>query len=99
MLRKGCIVPQAWDLRVHYIVFGYNISVHTSTEESPYYIIHGRDANFPSVIDPELIPQLYADSHSFKEMVSENVNEVSKRVREKLEKARVAYKRHYDAAK
>jgi len=98
MLRKSCIVPQEWDLRVPYVIFGYNTSVHTSTNESPYYIVHGRDPNFPSAIDPELIPHMYADSHGFKELVAENVNEVAKKVRESLEKARADYKHYYDTA-
>ena len=99
MLRRSCIVPQDWDERVQFVIFAYNTTSHASTGEAPYFIIHGRDANFPSSIDPQLVPKMYADAHSFIEMISENVNEVVCRVRDNLEKARARYKRYYDSAK
>ena len=99
MLRRSCIVQQEWDDRIQFVVFAYNATPHESTGESPYFIIHGRDANFPSEVDPQLVPKMYADAHGFKEMVAENVNEVAKRVQVNLEKARANYKKHYDAAK
>ena len=99
MLQKSCVIPQEWDVRLPFVVFCHNITMHSSTGESPYFVIHGRDANFPSQVDAELVPRMYADAHGFKEWVTENVNEVSDRVRANLEKARAQYKKYYDVAK
>jgi transposase InsO family protein len=99
MLRRSCVVPQEWDDRVPFTVFAYNTTPHESTGESPYFIIHGRDANFPSAVDPGLVPRMYADAHGFKEMIAVNANEVAAKVRENLEKARALYKKYYDAHK
>ena len=99
MLRRSCIVPQEWDSLIHFVTFAYNTTPNESTGEAPYFVIRGHDANFPSSVDPSLVPKMYADAHGFHEAIAENVNEVSKRVCDNLEKARAQYKKYYDLNK
>ena len=39
-----------WDEYLPYVVHAYRTSVHDSTRESPFYLMHGRDARMPSNI-------------------------------------------------
>ena len=52
MLRKSTTIPTEWDNRLPFCMMAYNITPHAATGESPYFILHGRDANFPSEILP-----------------------------------------------
>ncbi|KZR95976.1 Uncharacterized protein APZ42_009944, partial [Daphnia magna] len=49
MLRKELVDGQHhnWEDVLGEICFAYRASVHSSTNESPYYMMHGRDCNFP----------------------------------------------------
>ena len=37
-----------WDLRLPYVLFAYRSSPQTSTGESPFYLLYGRDSHLPS---------------------------------------------------
>ena len=37
-----------WDLRLPYVLFAYRTSPQTSTGESPFYLLYGRDPHLPS---------------------------------------------------
>ena len=52
-LRKILAVPQQinWDIYLNFAVFSYNLSVHSSTGFSPYYLTFGSEARLP----PDLV--------------------------------------------
>ncbi|XGW13215.1 hypothetical protein V3C99_013667, partial [Haemonchus contortus] len=52
MLRKKTIIPADWDLMLPMVVFAYNSSPHDATGESPFYLLHAFDPNYPSSIIP-----------------------------------------------
>ncbi|KAL6723889.1 hypothetical protein Aduo_018844 [Ancylostoma duodenale] len=55
MLRKKTSVPAEWDKILPACVFAYNTTVHESTGESPFFLLHGFDAHVPwDVIVPEV---------------------------------------------
>jgi len=97
MLQRSTAISQEWDLRIPFAVFSHNISVHSSTGETPFFLMHGRDPSFPSMIDRSLLPQYNVDVEGFRAAVAENVNQAIERIRPSLEKAREAYKKHYDS--
>ena len=37
-----------WDEKIPYVLFAYRTSVQESTQESPFYLLYGRDPNLPS---------------------------------------------------
>lgn len=41
-----------WDEWINFALFAYNTAVHSSTSESPFFLIHGRDPNCIFDIDP-----------------------------------------------
>ncbi|VDN20139.1 unnamed protein product [Gongylonema pulchrum] len=47
MLAKSTPVPMDWDRRVPYVLFAYNATPHSTTGESPFYLLHGFDPDFP----------------------------------------------------
>ena len=44
-----------WDLFLPYLTFAYNTGKHPATQESPFYLVHGREARMP--LDVELMPR------------------------------------------
>jgi transposase InsO family protein len=49
MLRKELVdgAHSNWQELIDPLLFAYRSSIHSSTKESPYYIVHGRDPNIP----------------------------------------------------
>jgi len=97
MLQRSCVIPQEWDLRIPFAAFSHNITVHRSTGETPFYLMHGRDPNFPSSVDRSLLPQYNTDVEGFRGNVAENVSQAIERVQKATNKARDAFKKHYDS--
>ena len=52
MLRKYCYRMQhKWDTYVHLLAYAYNACVHSSTGESPFFLMYGRNPAIPSCIN------------------------------------------------
>uniref|UniRef100_A0A914E400 RNA-directed DNA polymerase n=1 Tax=Acrobeloides nanus TaxID=290746 RepID=A0A914E400_9BILA len=100
MLRKSCPIPQEWDERLPYCVFAYNITPHESTGESPFYSIFGRDVSFPSDLDSSLLPTKYmVDLEDYQWMIAQNIDDVTTKIRNTLERQRLKFKYYYDKNK
>ncbi|KAL6723720.1 hypothetical protein Aduo_018696 [Ancylostoma duodenale] len=58
MLRKKTVIPADWDMLLPMVVFAYNSSPHSSTGESPFFLLHAFDPHYPSKVIPreELSP-------------------------------------------
>ncbi len=46
-----------WDLQLDYALFAYRTAVHKSTNETPYFLLYGRDPKLP-------MDELYSDTNS-----------------------------------
>ena len=78
------------------VMFAYRSSVHSSTLETPYYIVHGRDPNF--AINNLLIPS-ESSNPSVSDYIGNLVERLSycfNKVREENEYARKRQKEYYD---
>ena len=43
-----------WDLHLPYVLFAYKVSTQESTQESPFFLLHGRDQWLPSFLSHEV---------------------------------------------
>ena len=43
-----------WDIQLPYVLFAYRSCIQESTQESPFFLVHGRDPRLPSVLDLEM---------------------------------------------
>ena len=40
-----------WDIQLPYVLFAYRSCIQESTQESPFFLVHGRDPRIPSVLE------------------------------------------------
>ncbi|RCN24317.1 integrase core domain protein [Ancylostoma caninum] len=91
MLRKKARVPTEWDRILPACVFAYNTTVHESTGESPFFILHGFDAHVPwDAAGPE-ISKYAVDMDSYvqeltiaTQIAREYAQEVNKKMRDRM---------------
>lgn len=92
MLRKKVEMPAQWDKILPYCFFAYNTTVHDSTGESPFFLLHGFDAHIPweSVPDRE-IGKYMVDIESYAQEMAlgtkiarKYAREVNARMRERM---------------
>ena len=62
-----------WDVFIPFITFAYNTSVHDATNETPFYLVHGRDAR-----SPELAVKEFDQSNSTDEYKHELISRLEK---------------------
>ncbi len=85
-----------WDLMVPYALWAYRTSVHSTTKETPYFLVYGRDPVNP--VDSN-IRQWIEEHDSLKEYSEEVVKrllEARKRVNKEVKKAKAVSKKNYD---
>ncbi|EYC32035.1 hypothetical protein Y032_0003g1364 [Ancylostoma ceylanicum] len=99
MLRRTTVIPMEWDVRLPFCLMAYNMTPHRSTGESPYFVLHGKDPNFPSAIIPNGGVSWYAmdeNLEDYKAQLLQSVAESHERIREYNERVREKMKREYD---
>ena len=100
MLKRSTPVPIGWDLRLPFVVFAYNMSEHSSTGESPFFLIYGRDPKFPSKVAPAFQTTPYmTDYDDYKHVMQAGLQEATEHVRENLRVSRDRQKRYFDRDK
>lgn len=58
LAKKVGIDGQDWDKHLPYVLFAYRASLQDSTQESPFYLLYGRDPGLPSSLGVEADPPL-----------------------------------------
>ncbi|EYC34973.1 hypothetical protein Y032_1220g3764 [Ancylostoma ceylanicum] len=99
MLRRSTVLPMEWDLRLPFCMMAYNLTPHSSTGESPYFILHGMDPNFPSAVVPNGGISWYMMDEGledYKAQLLQGIAETHERVREYNDRVREKMKRTYD---
>ena len=88
-----------WDLRIPYVLFAYRASLQTSTHESPFYLLCGRDPQLPTnaLMQPPANRQL-TDTDDYKTQLSLHMAEAWELAKANVQRAqnqqKVAHDRH-----
>jgi transposase InsO family protein len=86
-----------WDDALPICLMAYNASVHTSTSETPFYLMHGFDPQLPD--DPAILnttSTLYDTPESYKTFVISTLQNVWTQCANTIEQAQERQKRQYD---
>ncbi|KAH7700597.1 gagpol and env protein precursor, partial [Aphelenchoides avenae] len=88
-----------WDQRLAYALFFYNSSPHSTTGESPFFLLHGTDANFPVCGIPSTAVSPYTvDLEGYKIELARGMKALHEVTTERIQKQAEAMKRYYDKA-
>ena len=86
-----------WDMHLPFILFAYRAAVHDSTQESPFYMLHGRDPRLPNAGILSQIPSPYLlDSDDYKEELTTSLTTAWAAAKECIKGAQDRQKRAYD---
>ncbi|EGT45949.1 hypothetical protein CAEBREN_01577 [Caenorhabditis brenneri] len=92
-----------WDLILPALTFCYNTSIHCTTGETPFFLMHGRDPIFSidKILDPTPAtesPDPKDEMESFREELTRNVRDAWTHAKEQADKARQQFSKSYDTA-
>ncbi|EYB94484.1 hypothetical protein Y032_0171g324 [Ancylostoma ceylanicum] len=94
MLRKKVRVPTEWDKILPACVFAYNTTVHQSTGESPFFLLHGFDAHVPWDLAEREVSMYAVDMDSYlqeltigTQIAREYAQEVNSKMRDRMKTA------------
>lgn len=88
---------QDWDTYLPYCIFAYNTAVHSSTGETPFYLLHGFDPRLPSEPSLQLDNSITMDSKNYKNQVSSRIKIAWELASKCIEKAQKKQKLYFDA--
>ena len=97
MLRKELKDGQHanWEDMLDDVLFAYRSSVHSSTLETPYYLLHGRDPNIPINEFLDSSPKLIKSPSDYVGRLNERLRYSFQRVRDENVKARTRQREQY----
>ena len=86
-----------WDEKLPYVLYAYQSSIQESTQESPFFLLYGRDPRPPteSALSPTEDRSL-TDIDTYKSEVNERLASAWELVREQVEKAQHKQKKQHD---
>ena len=89
--------PQTWDKHLRYVMAAYNSSRQSSTEETPNYLMFGREVVTPlTLLDP--LPEEPMNEHAYVQALRERMEVAYEWVRLKLSRSLERQRRNYDKA-
>ncbi len=87
--------PQTWDKHLRYVMAAYNSSRQSSTEETPNYLMFGREVVTPlTLLDP--LPEESVNEHNYVQVLRERMETAYEWVRLKLSRSLERQRRNYD---
>jgi hypothetical protein len=89
--------PSAWKRLLPAAVWAYNTSKHSSTKETPYFLVYGRRPTFPNsatVLRPPAASQVSADD--WRLHWTHDMSQVYEQVSQNIERAQAHQKAYYD---
>jgi hypothetical protein len=89
--------PGTWDKFLQGALFAYRTSPHPATGESPFVLMHGREARLPLDVIQSSAPELLRDINEYKMKLTIDLNKAHQIVREKLKEAAQSMKRKWDS--
>uniref|UniRef100_A0A914HF90 RNA-directed DNA polymerase n=1 Tax=Globodera rostochiensis TaxID=31243 RepID=A0A914HF90_GLORO len=99
ILKKSVSNTWTWDERLAYAVFSYNITPSSITGFSPFPLMFGRSARFPSdeTVSLSVNPAYTIDQEGYIQLFRENLLNVLKNAKQNSEVAREKSKNWYDS--
>jgi hypothetical protein len=85
-----------WEDMLGDVCFGYHSSVHSSTQETPFFLLYGRDPNIPIHNLLDAIPQSNRPASDFVSLRMESLRIAFQRTKEENEKAREQQREQYN---
>ena len=98
MLAKSVTQGAAeWDEKLPYVLFSYRASLQTSTGESPFFLLYGRDPRLPTetVLSPPRDCQLW-NLDDYKSILVREMSSAWSLAQDNIKKAQGQQKRYYD---
>ena len=85
-----------WDLYIPAVLFAYRVTPSDATQETPFYLIHGRQCRLPMDVDLVTNPNLSPSIEEHRKRIVENI-EISQNIaRENIQRAQQKMKAQYD---
>jgi len=83
-----------WDEMLQFVTFNYNTSVHATTKQTPFEMMHGRKATLPFDQQNEIITLTQDPEHSQK--IKDYLKKLTEEARKNILKCQQQYKTRYD---
>lgn len=85
-----------WDVYIPYVLFAYRTSLQETIQETPFYLVYGRDARLPIDVALSEPTRLYTDVDDYKSVIIQRLNEAFTLVKNNIELAQQKQKQHQD---
>ena len=89
--------PGTWDKFLQGVLFAYRTTPHPATGESPFVLMHGREARLPLDVIKSSTAELLTDINEHKLKLTIDLKKAHQIVKEKLKEAAVAMKKQWDS--
>ena len=100
MISKSCdVANKDWDNHLPFLLFAYRVSAQASIRESPFFLMHERDARVPTETVITHVRSPYAvDVSDYKDDLLFELSTAWKLAKENIEKAQKSQKGQYDCS-
>ena len=85
-----------WDRFIPYALFAYRTSIQSSINETPFYLLYGRDPRFPMDISLSKPDELYNNTDNYRSVLINRFIEAHKLAHDNIELAQQRQKANYD---
>ena len=65
-----------WDKYLPYVSLAYNSSIHSSTGETPYFLMHGHDIQLPSILGEFRQQQAWDLTDDYRHYLTNNLQQI-----------------------
>ncbi|EYB91080.1 hypothetical protein Y032_0210g2117 [Ancylostoma ceylanicum] len=98
ILKKKVQFPDYWDVMLPHAVYAYNVTPHSATGESPFFLLHGFDPAIPSEVIPEsMVTPYQIDLDDYRTELMRGMQLIREEVKEHASKYREIMKTVYDS--
>ena len=88
-----------WDTHLPFVLFAYRASLQESTQESPFFLMYGRDPQLPTEgIDPPAPQRREIDIDNYKSKVAQSMQEAWDLARESIRKSQKMQTRYLQSS-
>ena len=85
-----------WDLFIPYALFAYRTAVQSSTNETPFYLLYGRDPRLPIDVSLLKVQEVFQDTNDYRGILAQRLLEARKLTHDNIQLAQQRQKEQYD---